>query len=88
MSRTFTVAAPNRLLSPGGVMPKEWERIDTINFFHDSDFKGETRIVIRGNPDIGVISVPTRALLAFAAEYVRSKRIEAVEQQDVEELLS
>ena len=57
---------------------------EKTRIFH-SDFHGECKIM--NTETMEEISVPCEDLLAFAAEYVRSERINALEQMETGELL-
>jgi hypothetical protein len=53
-------------------------------FFYNSDFSGEVRIRPVDGPET---YVDCQSLLEFAAEYVRAREIEKLEQAEWEELL-
>lgn len=52
---------------------------------YDSDFHGDAIICVGDLPEI---RIDVEDLLSFAAEYIRGKKISAIENATVEELLS
>lgn len=57
----------------------------TVSIVHYGDFRGPA--VLRRVPDGAEFPVAAEDLLAFAAEYVRMKRIGKIEQATTDELL-
>lgn len=59
---------------------------DGVLIHHNSDFSGDVDICIPGT--VGGLRVSADVLLAFAAEYVKSKRIEEIHNAGHKEILS
>ena len=57
-------------------------RSGNVTILHNSDYSGDAVIVVDDGNAPTETQVPARALLEFAAEYVRATRIAALENAD------
>ena len=63
---------------------------DGVVFSYNADLSGDVSVLLVGDDGMatdGPYEIPGQALLEFAAEYVRKRRISILESMDAEEVL-